>query len=60
MRDASKARGVEHIGVFERRATPLAAIQRWPNALAISRRALSVHSPNTLSNKTRSVKGRKL
>ena len=28
MRDASKARGVEHTGVFERRATPLAAMQR--------------------------------
>src|SRR5690606_19174163 len=41
MRDASKARGVEHTGVFERRATPLAPMQRWPNALAISRRALS-------------------
>ena len=41
MRDASKARGVEHTGVFERRATPLAAMQRWSNALVISRRALS-------------------
>ena len=41
MRDASKARGVEHTGAFERRATPLAAMQRWPNALVISRRALS-------------------
>ena len=41
MRDASKARGVEHTGVFERRATPLAPMQRWPNALVISRRALS-------------------
>ena len=40
MRDASKARGVEHTGVFERRATPLAAMQRWPNALVILRRAL--------------------
>src|SRR5690606_7625843 len=29
MRDASKARGVEHTGVFERRAAPLAAMQRW-------------------------------
>ena len=43
MRDASKARGVEHTGVFERRATPLAATQRRPNALAILRRALSPH-----------------
>src|SRR5690606_8277767 len=41
MRDASKARGVEHTGVFERRATPLAAMQRRPNALVILRRALS-------------------
>src|SRR5690606_553270 len=40
MRDASKARGVEHTGVFERRATPLAPMQRWPNALVISRLAL--------------------
>ena len=40
MRDASKARGVEHTGVFERRATPLAPMQRRPNALVISRRAL--------------------
>src|SRR5690606_1252280 len=40
MRDASKARGVEHTGVFERRATPLAPMQRGPNALVISRRAL--------------------
>ena len=41
MRDASKARGVEHTGVFERRATPLAAMQRRPNALVILRRGLS-------------------
>jgi len=42
MRDGSKARGVEHTGVFERRATPLAAMQRRPNALDIFlRQALS-------------------
>src|SRR5690606_14753483 len=46
MRDASKARGVEHTGVFERRATPLAAMQRWPNALVISRRALNTSGFN--------------
>ena len=42
MRDASKARGVEHTGVFERRATPLAAMHRRPNARVIWRRALRV------------------
>src|SRR5690606_32015159 len=41
MRDVSKARGVEHTGVFERRVTPLAAMQRRPNALVILRRAPS-------------------
>jgi hypothetical protein len=32
MRPASKARGVEHTGVFERRVTPLAGMQRRPKA----------------------------
>jgi cysteine-rich repeat protein len=32
MRHASKARGVEHTGVFERRVTPLAGMQRRPKA----------------------------
>src|SRR5690606_28050913 len=42
MRDPSKARGVEHTEVFERRATPLAAMQRGPNAQVILRRALTI------------------
>ena len=48
MRDASKARGVEHTGVFEQRATPLAAMQRRPNALFILRRALRHEESNIL------------
>ena len=51
MRDASKARGVEHTGVFERRATPLAAMQRRPNALFILQRALSSHDLTALGKR---------
>src|SRR5688572_21698415 len=45
MGDASKARGVEHAGVLDQRATPLAAMQRRPNALVILRRALRRRVP---------------
>src|SRR5690606_2625743 len=57
MRDASKARGVEHKGVFERRATPLAPMQRSPNALVILRRALRRRDRTYRARATQAVHG---
>jgi hypothetical protein len=42
MHPSSKARGVEHTGVFERRATKLMGMQQRPNAKVISTRLLSL------------------
>jgi hypothetical protein len=45
MRPASKARGVEHTGVFERRVTPLAGMQRRPKAKLFRGSPLATREP---------------
>jgi hypothetical protein len=45
MRPASKARGVEHTGVFERQVTPLAGMQRRPKAKLFRSGSLAIRGP---------------